>query len=99
MPMLNQAMTRPLLADGVVRFVGEPLAAIVTEERAQGVDAAELVVVDYDPLPVVVDPEAAGTGDTLLFPDAGSNDAVVFDFGRDEHLFDDCEIVVRQRIV
>src|SRR5918992_1565964 len=44
-PFLNQQMPRPLLANDVVRFVGEPVAAIVSETRAQGVDAAELVVV------------------------------------------------------
>ena len=58
-PAMDQAMTRPLLARDVVRFVGEPIVAIVTEERDQGPDAAEAVFVDYDPLPAVVDPEAA----------------------------------------
>ena len=54
--MFNAAMTRPFLAEGVVRFVGEPVAVIVTERPEQGVDAAELVWPDYDPLPAVVDP-------------------------------------------
>ena len=36
-------------------------------------DAAELVVVDYDPLPVVVDPEASLRDEVLLFPEAGTN--------------------------
>ena len=57
------------------------------------------MIVDYDPLGVVVDAEAAGTSDTLLFPEAGTNDAVVFAFPSDEHIFDDCEVVVRQRMV
>src|SRR5881409_171402 len=43
LPVLDQRMRRPWLADGVVRFVGEPVAAIVSETREQGVDAAELV--------------------------------------------------------
>src|SRR5439155_927539 len=94
-----QQMLRPLLATDVVRFVGEPVAAVVSEQRAQGVDAAELVIVDYDPLPVLVDAEAAATADLLLFPDAGTNDALVFDVGSDPQLFDGCEVVVRQRIV
>ncbi|HEX7165733.1 MAG TPA: xanthine dehydrogenase family protein molybdopterin-binding subunit, partial [Acidimicrobiales bacterium] len=55
MDALNQAMTRPWLATDVVRYVGEPVAAVVTEERYQGEDAAELVYVEYDPLPAVVD--------------------------------------------
>ena len=55
-PMFNAAMTRPLLARDTVRFVGEPLAVILTERPEQGADAAELVWADYDPLPAVVDP-------------------------------------------
>ncbi len=99
MAMLNQAMTRPWLADGVVRFVGEPIVAIISETRAQGIDAAELVEIDYDPLPVVVTPEHSLTGETVLFPDAGSNMVLELAFGRDETLFDGCDVVVKQRIV
>ena len=75
-PMLDQAMVRPFLADGVVRFVGEPVAVVVTEERYQGEDAAELVFVDYEPLPAVVDPEAAERARSCCFPDAGTNVAL-----------------------
>jgi xanthine dehydrogenase molybdopterin-binding subunit B len=57
--MLPPVFSRPPLADGVVRFVGDIVAAVVAETRAQAVDAAEMVIVDYDPLPTVVDPEAA----------------------------------------
>jgi len=97
--MANRAMAQPVLATEVVRFVGEPVAAVITEERHQGPDAAELVFVDYDPLPVVVDPEAALDTDTFLFPEAGTNLALELAFGTDEALFADCEVVVRQRIV
>ena len=38
---------QPLLAEGKVRYVGEPVALIVAETRAQALDAAEQVVVDY----------------------------------------------------
>ena len=44
---------QPLLAEGKVRYVGEPVALIVAETRAQALDAAELVAVDYEPLPAV----------------------------------------------
>jgi carbon-monoxide dehydrogenase large subunit len=98
--MLPPVFSRPPLADGVVRFVGDIIAAVVAETRAQAVDAAEMVIVDYDPLPVVVDPEAALEPDaTLLFPDHGSNLAIEFDFGQDETIMDDAEVVVTGRFV
>ena len=51
MPMLNQDMRQPVLATDTVRYVGEPVAVVVTERPDQGEDAAELVEVDYEPLP------------------------------------------------
>jgi len=98
LPMLPEGMRRPMLADGRVRFVGDLIAAIVTERPEQGVDATELVVVDYEPLPVVVDPDDALRNETLLFPDAGTNSAIELAFGHSDDLFDGCEVVVRQRI-
>ena len=95
----NTSIPRPMLARDVVRYVGEPVAAVVTEELYPGPDAAELVVVDYEPLPAVIDLEQAITDTVLIHPESGSNIAVDWDFGRDERLFDDCEVVVRQRMV
>ncbi|RBY81498.1 xanthine dehydrogenase family protein molybdopterin-binding subunit [Blastococcus sp. TF02-09] len=73
MPMYPAPMMQPLLARDVVRYVGEPVAVVLTEERYQGEDAAELVAVDYEPLPAVVDPADALTDEVLLFPEAGTN--------------------------
>lgn len=67
-PGFPEAMGRPVLAQGVVRFAGEPVAVILTEERGQGEDAAEEVFVDYEPLSPVVDAASGATGGTLLFP-------------------------------
>jgi carbon-monoxide dehydrogenase large subunit len=50
---------QPLLAEGKVRYAGEPVALIVAETRAQALDAAELVMVDYTPLPAVTTAAAA----------------------------------------
>ena len=50
---------QPLLADGKVRYVGEPVALIVAETRAQALDAANQVAVDYVPLPAVTTAAAA----------------------------------------
>jgi carbon-monoxide dehydrogenase large subunit len=69
-----EAFTRPVLAHGVVRFAGEPVAVVLAETRAQAVDAAETILLDYDPLPAVVDPVAAlEPGAPLLFPESGTN--------------------------
>lgn len=98
--MLPPTFSRPPLAVGTVRFVGDIVAAVVAETRAQAVDAAEMVIVDYDPLPAVVDPEAALENDsTLLFPDHGSNLAIEFDFGDDPTVLEEAEVVVEGRFV
>jgi carbon-monoxide dehydrogenase large subunit len=105
MPMLiNERMAQPLLARDVVRFVGEPVAVVVTEDPYQGEDAMELVEVDYEPLPPVLDLSGAaddGTAAILLFPEAGTN--VAADFGDaaklNPGLFDGCEAVVTATIV
>ena len=100
MPGINPAMSRPFLAKGRVLFVGEPVVAIVTEEKYQGPDAAELVFIDYEPLPVHVDAAVAVDDATnLLHPDAGNNVSVDMSFGTTPDLFENCDVVVSQRIV
>ena len=101
MPNMNQQMQQPLLATDVVRYVGEPVAAVVTEEMYQGEDAIELVDVDYDILPAVATMHQALSGERgLLFPDAGTNVAVKFgdESASDPDLFDGCEVVVSEVI-
>ena len=96
--VLNQDMVRPWLAADVVRYVGEPIAIIVSEDRASGVDAAELVFTDLEPLPVVVDPEESVKNEHLLHEGAGTN--ISFEIPpRKPADFESCEVVVRQRIV
>ncbi|MEZ5225261.1 MAG: xanthine dehydrogenase family protein molybdopterin-binding subunit [Acidimicrobiales bacterium] len=72
-PDYPEGTARPLLATDRVRFVGEPIVAIVAETQAQAVDAAELVVIDYEPLPAVIGFDAAAGDDTLLFESVGTN--------------------------
>lgn len=70
----NPGCARPPLAEDRVRFVGEAVAVVVAETQAQAVDATELVDVDYDPLDVVVDVEAAlAPGATWQFEDVPGN--------------------------
>jgi carbon-monoxide dehydrogenase large subunit len=90
----------PWLADGVVRYVGEPVALVLTEERYQLADAAELVDIDYDPLDAVASIDAALAGDTLVLPGFDSNVVQVNGAETfDDALFDGCEAVVTQTIV
>jgi carbon-monoxide dehydrogenase large subunit len=68
------APPRYALAVDTVRFVGEAVAAVVAETRAQARDALEAIEVDYEPLPVVIDPVAAvGAGSPLVWPVATNN--------------------------
>ncbi|MBK5288091.1 MAG: xanthine dehydrogenase family protein molybdopterin-binding subunit, partial [Acidimicrobiia bacterium] len=98
--MLPPTFNRPPLATDRVRFVGDIVAAVVAETRAQAVDAAEQVIVEYEPLPVVVDAELAMAADApLLFEAHGSNLAIAFDFGEDPTIMDDADIVVSGRFV
>ncbi|MEO3938479.1 xanthine dehydrogenase family protein molybdopterin-binding subunit [Dermatophilaceae bacterium Soc4.6] len=71
---VNADCPRMPLATDRVRFVGEPVAVVVAQTRAQAVDAAELVDVDYEPLPAVVDPEdALADGAPLQFEAVARN--------------------------
>ena len=63
----------PVLADRA-RYVGQPLAAVVAESRYAAEDGVEAVLVEYDPLPAVVDVDAALQPDApLLYPSWGDN--------------------------
>jgi aerobic carbon-monoxide dehydrogenase large subunit len=101
MPMMNRQMARPLLASEKVRYVGDLVAVVVTEQPYQGEDAVELVEADYEVLPAVVDLAAALSGEVLLYEGAGSNIAATFGDASelDEHLFDDCEVVTSRTIL
>ncbi len=63
----------PLLAVGRVRFAGEAVAAVVAETQAAAEDAAELVDVEYDPLPVVADVEAALRAESVVHEEVPDN--------------------------
>jgi carbon-monoxide dehydrogenase large subunit len=101
----NPMVARTLLASDKVRYVGEPVVAVVAETAAQAVDAAEMVFVDVEFLPTLVDVEAAASSETLIYETAGSN--VVFDTialgmpdntAKDDY-FADCEVVVSGRFM
>jgi len=75
---MNRFLQRPL-ADGKVRYAGEPVAVVLAESRYLAEDALELIEVDYEPLPVVTDTRAAGEpGAPLLFEEQGTNVATTY---------------------
>jgi carbon-monoxide dehydrogenase large subunit len=97
--VLNPHCARPPLATDKVRFVGEPVALVVADSAAAAEDATELVVVDYDPLPAVVDPEAALAPDApLQFEEMGTNLAAGSRDDPDPDPLADAARVVRLRI-
>ena len=102
------------VADGVVRYVGEPVAVVVAADRYAARDAADAVVVDYEILPAVVDPEVAMTGHpTVLHADFDDNLAVpllasgtgvsadgkTVDDTAIDRAFAEADVVVSQRMV
>jgi carbon-monoxide dehydrogenase large subunit len=96
---LGGPWSEPLLAVDKVRFVGEPVAIVLTDNQYQGEDAAELVSVDYEPLPAVVTFDDALAGNTLLFDGTDTNVSQKRDGAFDDSAFDGCDVVVEGEIV
>jgi carbon-monoxide dehydrogenase large subunit len=72
-PNLTHGRTQRCLASEVVRYAGEAVVFVVAESRAIAEDAAELVQVEYEPLPVVITPELAARADRLVHDDVPGN--------------------------
>lgn len=92
---------RPLALDRV-RYVGDPVAVVLAEDRYIAEDARDLVEVDYEVLPAVIDPEAALAPDApLLYEELGSNIVIqILSGGGDiEATFTQADHVVRLRVV
>ena len=92
---------QPALATDRVRFQGEAVAIVVAGDRYVAEDAAELVTVDYEPLPVVLDAEAVANGvmAAALFDDLPSNVVYrgVMDAGDPDTAFADADHVISAR--
>ena len=101
----NPGSARTLLASDKVRHVGEPVAVVVAETQQQATDAAEMVFVDYEFLPALIDLEESLGSETLIYEAAGSN--AVFDTtalglpenSPAEEFFADCEVTVTGRFM
>ncbi|MFZ2004356.1 MAG: xanthine dehydrogenase family protein molybdopterin-binding subunit [Stellaceae bacterium] len=69
------------LAQGAVRYVGEPVAFVVADTLAQAKDAAELIDIDYEMLPSVTDTAQAADGKIAVWPDCPDNVSNLFEAG------------------
>src|ERR1700730_7850659 len=72
-PNLTHGRTQRCLASEVVRYSGEAVAFVVAESRYIAEDAADLVQVEYEPLPVVITPEVAAAAEHLVHDDVPGN--------------------------
>jgi len=94
--------TYPQLAKDTVRYVGDCVAVVVAESRYQAQDALELIDVDYDPLPVTVDPQKAmAKGAPQLHADIAANQAFHWTVagGDLDAAFAKADVVVKDRII
>ncbi len=96
---LGGQWSEPFLAGDEVRFVGEPVAMVLTDNRYQGEDAAELVSVDYEPLPPVVGIDHALAGGATTFDGMDTNVCQSRDGNFDDAIFDGCDVIVAGDVV
>ena len=97
---IDPQMHRPLIASDTVRFVGDIVAIVLADSREASVDAAELVMVDYDPLPAVTNPEDAARDETVIYAGVGTNVCLaVPPQEADPNLFDSSEVVVKGKVI
>jgi carbon-monoxide dehydrogenase large subunit len=100
------------IAVDTVRYAGEPVAVVVARDRYLARDAADAIIVSYDPLPVVVDPELAMTGQpTVIYPGFANNLALAgvpggtgvsgntVDNSAIDKAFAQADVVISQRMV
>ena len=94
--------TRKALAIDRARYVGDPIAVVLAENLYSALDARDLVEVDYEPLPAVIDPEEALAADApILYDEFGSNVAFRSQSGGGDiqTIFENADRVVRLRVV
>lgn len=97
LPIFPEEMRRPYVASDIVRYVGQPVVAVLAETKAQALDAMEMVIVDYDTIPTVIDVEDSARDEVVLFPDHGTN--VLSRMASDDMAdFSECEVIVEERI-
>jgi carbon-monoxide dehydrogenase large subunit len=68
-----QRFEQTVIAQGKVRYVGEPVAVVIADSAGLAEDALDAIALDIEPLPAIVDPHAARAGDVLAFEEVGTN--------------------------
>ena len=100
-PMAKPAY--PPMARGVVRWVGDPVAFVIAETLAQAMDAAEMIEVEYEPLPTILDTATAlAPGQPLVWPEAANNICYVWlggDKAATDAAFANAASVIKHRAV
>ena len=104
LPTFHGFDTQMVLADGKVLYQHQEVAAVYAETREAAYDAAELVEVDYEPLPAVVTPQQAKTDQTIIRADREQQTNHIFNWSvgeqeRTEQALAASDHVVKQHIV
>ncbi len=94
----TKPFNQPVIAGDKVRYVGEPVAVVVASDRAVAEDIAELVLVEYEPLDAVVDPERAlDDGAPIIHSETNLVDTLEYEIGDSEGAFDGAPHVISER--
>ena len=88
---------QPVIADGKVRYVGEPVAMVVADTAAEAEDAIEAIALDIEMLPAIANRRAAVAAETLLFEKHGSNVAMHYEAAKGEARAQHTPYVRRER--
>ncbi len=81
-----------LLSDGIVKFIGEPIILVLSEDPDSGKKAAEEIKVEISPLPAITDPRESFKKGNLIIP------ARTFDHGDIDSAWDKCKVVVEGKV-
>ena len=95
----TRPFNQPVIASDKVRYVGEPVAVVVAEDRYVAEDVAELVVVDYEPLPAVTDAEQAmEPGAPIVHEETNLCDTLEYRIGDPDAAFEAAPRVLAERL-
>ena len=89
---------QPILAEGVVRYVGEPMAIVLAENRYVAEDAAEAVFAELEPLDAVIDARGASASPSPMFPEGNLVTTLEAGYGDPVAAFAEAEVIVEMEL-